>query len=183
MLVNLSQNSWHSKYYNFVKGYYPTYEFKSLCPYFWTIVSFIVLLPVILLWKLFKFVALKPIKKAIIKGVDKALSEPYEQKKPNKFFVWWEKNDDKIGDWFGKIYFGILGLVVLVVLVGSIIQLFKDKGAWMGFVFIFACIGVLTTLIFVTWAVISFFETDWWKIVKGMGYSFKNKVCPMIKWE
>ena len=78
MLVSLSRHSWHSKYYNFVKGYYPTYEFKSLCPYFWTIVSFILLLPVILIWKGLKLLsklAIKPIEKAIVYGVGKAVSE------------------------------------------------------------------------------------------------------------
>ena len=63
MLVNLSRSSWHSKYYNFVKGYYPTYEFKSLCPYFWTIVTLILLLPVILIWKGFKTFVVTPTKK------------------------------------------------------------------------------------------------------------------------
>lgn len=183
MLVNLSRNSWHSKYYNFVKGNYPTYDFKSLCPYFWTIVSYILLSPVIIFWKVFKALTVKPIQKAIFRSVDKALSEPYEKKEPSKFWKWWEKNDDKIGEWFGRIYFGFLGLIVVVVIIGSIIQLFKDKGAWMGFVFLFAWIGALTSLIFVTWGLVSFFETDVWRAIKGMSYSVKNKVCPMIKWE
>lgn len=182
MLVNLSRNSWHSEYYNFVKGNYPTYDFKSLCPYFWTIVSYILLLPVILIWKGFKYLTVKPIQKAIYRGVDKALSEPYEKKEPNRFWKWYEKNDDKIGKWFGKIYFGLLGLAFLVILGTAIIQLFKEKGAWIGIIYIFACIGAIVTTVFVFWGVFSFFETDVWKMIKGMGYSVKNKVCPMIKW-
>lgn len=183
MQVSLNSRSWHAKYYKFVKGYYPTYEFKSLCPYFWTIVSFILLLPVILVWKLIKHLTVKPIKRAIKRGFDKALSEPYEKKVPNKFFVWWEKNDDKIGEWFGRIYFGFLGLITVVVIIGAIIQLFKEKGTWLGFIYIFAWIGALATLIFLIWGIISFFETDVWRMIKGMGYSAKNKVCPMIKWD
>ena len=183
MLVNLNRNSWHSKYYNFVKGYYPTYEFKSLCPYFWTIVSYILLSPVIVFWKIFKKVTVKPIQKAIMNGVGRALSEPYKKKEPNKFWKWWDRNDGKIEKWFQRIYFGMIGLVVLIILVAAIIQLFKDKGAWMGIIYIFAWIGALVTSVFVIWGIISFFETDAWRAVKGMSYSVKNKVCPMIKWD
>lgn len=183
MLVNLNKNSWHSKYYNFVKGYYPTYEFKSLCPYFWTIVSFILLSPVIVLWKVFKYLTVKPIQKAIIYGVGKAVSEPYKKKEPSKFFNWWTKNEELIGKWFGKIYFGSLGLIVVAVLIKAIIELFVSKGTWLGFVYIFAFIGGITVSVFIIWGIISFFETDTWRAVKGMGYSVKNKVCPMIKWD
>lgn len=186
MLVNLSRTSWHSKYYNFVKGYYPTYEFKSLCPYFWTIVSFILLLPVILLWKGLKSLlklTVKPIQKAIVYGVGKAVSEPYEKRNPSKLSKWYKRNEKNINTWFGRIYFGILALMLLVCLVGGIIQLFKEKGAWQGIIIIFAWIGVITTCVFTIWGLISFFETDTWRMVKGMGYSVKNKVCPMIKWD
>jgi hypothetical protein len=186
MLVNLSRTSWHSKYYNFVKGYYPTYEFKSLCPYFWTIVSFILLLPVILLWKGLKSLlklTVKPIQKAIIHGVGKAVSEPYVKKEPSKFSKWFKRNEITIGKWVGRIYFGFLAIAALVILVAATIQLFKDKGAWMGLVYIFAWIGVLATSVFTIFGIVHFFETDTWDMIKGMGYSIKNKVCPMIKWD
>jgi uncharacterized membrane protein len=65
----------------------------------------------------------------------------------------------------------------------ALIQLFREKGAWMSFVYIFAWIGVTVTTIFVIWGIISLFETDTWKMIKGMSYSIKNKVCPMIVWE
>jgi len=186
MLENLSRNSWHSKYYNFVKGYYPTYEFKSLCPYFWTIVSFILLLPVILLWKGLKLLlrlTVKPVQTAIVHIVGKAVSEPYVKKEPSKFSKWFKRNDRAINKWFGKIYFGSLLLMLLVVVVGGIIQLFKQKGAWLGLVYIFSCIGVITILFLIVWVIVEFFGSDTWEIVKGMGYSVKNKVCPMIKWD
>ena len=186
MLVNLSRNSWHSKYYNFVKGYYPTYEFKSLCPYFWTIVSFILLLPVILLWKGLKSLlklTVKPVQTAIVHIVGKAVSEPYVKKEPSKFSKWFKRNDRAINKWFGRIYFGSLLLMFLVVVVGGIIQLFKQKGAWLGLVYIFSCIGVIAILFLIVWVIVEFFSSDTWEIVKGMWYSVKNKVCPMIKWD
>jgi low affinity Fe/Cu permease len=186
MLVNLSRNSWHSKYYNFVKGYYPNYEFESLCPYFWTIVSLILLLPVILIWKGLKSLlklSIKPIQKAIVYGVGKAVSEPYVKREPSNFSKWFKRNDNVINKWFGRIYFGSLMLMLLVVVVGGIIELFKQKGAWLGFVYIFACIGVTATCFLIIWLIVEFFSSDTWEMVKGMGYSVKNKVCPMIKWD
>lgn len=181
MEVSLSRESWHSKYYKFVKGYYPTYEFKSLCPYFWTIVTLILLSPVIVLWKFLKKIVVKPIGKVIDHRVEKSFSKPY--KEPSKFSKWYDKNDKSIGTWFGRIYFGIMILLLLFVIVGSMIKLFQEKGAWMGIIYIFAWIGAITTGVFSIWGIISFFTTDTWIMIRGMIYSVKNKVCPMITWE
>jgi hypothetical protein len=187
MEISLSRHSWHAKYYNFVKGYYPTYEFKSLCPYFWTIVTLILLSPVIVIWKV-----LKPLIKGTIKSagnviaisVGKVLSQPSKpRKKPSKFSKWYDRNGKKIGEWFGKIYLITMGLIALIVMIGSIVNMFHVTGAWLGFVYIFAIIGGLVSLILLIWMVISFFETDSWKMIKGMIYSTKNKVCPMLTWK
>jgi hypothetical protein len=187
MEVSLSQHSWHAKYYNFVKGYYPTYEFKSLCPYFWTIVSLVLLSPVIVSWKVIKPLIKGTIKSAgnvIAISVDKVLSQPSNpRKEPSKFSKWYDRNGKKIGDWFGKIYLITMGLIALIVIIGSIVILFQEKGAWLGFVYIFTIIGGLVSLFSLIWLVISFFETDIWKMIKGMIYSTKNKVCPMITWK
>jgi hypothetical protein len=184
MEISLSRHSWHAKYYNFVKGYYPTYEFKSLCPYFWTIVTLILLSPVIVIWKV-----LKPFIKGTIKSagnviaisVGKVLSKP--RKKPSKFSKWYDRNGKKIGEWFGKIYLITIGSSALIAALIGTIFFFQENGAWLGFVYIFAIIGGLVSLILLIWMVISFFETDSWKMIKGMIYSTKNKVCPMITWK
>ena len=187
MEVSLSQHSWHAKYYNFVKGYYPTYEFKSLCPYFWTIVSLVLLSPVIVSWKVIKPLIKGTIKSAgnvIALSVDKVLSQPSKpHKEQSKFSKWYDRNGEKIGEWFGKIYLITIGLIALIVIIGSIVILFQEKGAWLGFVYIFAIIGGFVSLFSLIWMVISFFETDSWKMIKGMMYSAKNKVCPMITWK
>lgn len=181
MLVSLSRESWHAKYYKFVKGYYPTYEFKSLCPYFWTIVTLILLSPVIVLWKVINKLTVKPIGRAIDYSITKSLSKPY--KEPSKFSKWYDKNGKSIGKWIGRIYIGSMLSLLALLLIGSLIQLFQEKGAWLGIIYIFAWIGILTTSILTIWGIISFFETDTWRMVKGMSYSIKNKVCPMIIWE
>ena len=181
MLVNLSRSSWHSKYYNFVKGYYPTYEFKSLCPYFWTIVTLILLLPVILIWKGFKTFVVTPTKK-IAKVVKKEPKyKPY--KEPTKFVKWCQKNDSKITIGFQYLYFGLMGGLLVLMLSVGVYNLFSTEGFLMGVIYIFAGIGALTTTVLTVWGIISFFETDTWTMIKGMSYSIKNKVCPMITWE
>jgi hypothetical protein len=181
MLVNLSRSSWHSKYYNFVKGYYPTYEFKSLCPYFWTIVTLILLLPVILIWKGFKTFVVTPTKK-IAKVVKKEPKyKPY--KEPTKFVKWCQKNDSKITKGFQYLYFGLMGGLLVLMLSVGVYNLFSTEGFLMGVIYIFAGIGALTTTVLTVWGIISFFETDTWTMIKGMSYSIKNKVCPMITWE
>jgi hypothetical protein len=176
MQVLLSKNSWHAQYYNWVKGYYPTYEFKSLCPYFWTIVSFVLLSPVFILWKGFKSLVKlteKPIEKIIVSTVGK----------PTKIGKWYERNEKKISKFFGYAYFGFMMLLLIIVLIGSFIQSIEKYGLGMTLVFTFAMVGALVTLFFVIWGIISIFETDTWRMIKGMSYSIKNKVCPMIEWK
>jgi hypothetical protein len=181
MLVNLSRSSWHSKYYNFVKGYYPTYEFKSLCPYFWTIVTLILLLPVILIWKGFKTLIVSPTKKIVKITKKEPKNKPY--KEPTKFIKWCQRNDSKITKGFQYLYFGLMGGLLVLMITAGLYDLFSTKGFLMGLIYIFAGIGALTTSVLSIWGIISFFETDSWKMIKGMSYSIKNKVCPMITWE
>ena len=187
MEVSLSRNAWHAKYYNFVKGHYPTYDFKSLCPYFWTMVTLILLSPVIVSWKVIKMIIKRPIKSAgnvIASSVDKVFSRPIKpHKEPSKFSKWYDRNGGKIGEWFSKIYLITVGLMALIIFIFGIVTLFQENGAWLGFVYIFAFIGAFVSLVLLIWMVISFFETDSWKMIKGMIYSTKNKVCPMITWE
>jgi hypothetical protein len=143
--------------------------------------------PVIVSWKV-----IKPLIKGIVKSagnviassVDKVFSQPIKpRKEPSKFSKWYDRNGGKIGEWFAKIYLITLGLIALIVIIGSIVTLVQENGAWLGFVYIFAFIGVFVSLVLLIWMVISFFETDSWKMIKGMIYSTKNKVCPMITWK
>ena len=187
MEVSLSRNAWHSKYYNFVKGHYPTYDFKSLCPYFWTMVSLILLSPVIVSWKVIKMIIKRPVKSVgnvIASSVDKVFSRPIKpHKEPSKFSKWYDRNGEKIGDSFGKIYLITMGIVSLIITIVGIVTLFQENGAWLGFVYILAFIGGFVSLFLLIWGVISLPDTDTWKMIKGMLYSTKNKVCPMITWE
>jgi hypothetical protein len=184
MEISLSRNAWHAKYYNFVKGYYPTYDFKSLCPYFWTMVTLILLSPVIVLWKVFNRLTVKPVDKVMSYLTNEAFNQPSKpRKEPSKISKWYDRNGEKIGEWFGKIYLITMGLISLIIFIFGIVTLFQENGAWLGFVYIFAFIGAFVSLVLLIWMVISFTDTDSWKMIKGMVYSTKNKVCPMITWE
>ena len=182
MEISLSRSSWHAKYHNFVKGYYPTYEFKSLCPYFWTIVLFILLSPVIVLWKVFSRLTVKPFGKVINywESESGVFNQPSKHsKEPSKFSKWCGRYDKNFGTWLLRIYFGLM----VSLLIFAIITFFEEMGFWLGITYIFAGIGGLTTLLLSVWGLLSFFENDSWKMIKGMAYSIKNKVCPMITWK
>lgn len=184
MEISLSKQSWHARYYNWVKGYYPTYEFKSLCPYFWTILTLVLLSPVIVLWKVFNKLMVKSTDNVISYLVKESFNQPSKpRKESSKFSKWYDRRGEKIVEWFSKVYLITMGLIALIVIISSIVILFQEKGAWLGFVYIFAIIGGITTFILSLWGIISFFETDSWKMIKGMMYSTKNKVCPMITWK
>jgi hypothetical protein len=150
-------------------------------------VTLILLLPAILIWKGIKSIVKGTVKSAgnvIASSVDKVFSQPIKpHKAPSKFSKWYSRNGDKIGEWFSKIYLITVGLMALTLLIVGIVTLFQENGAWLGFVYIFAFIGAFVSLVLLIWMVISFFETDSWKMIKGMIYSTKNKVCPMITWK
>ena len=178
MQVSLSRNSWHSQFYRWVVGYYPTYEFKSLCPYFWTILFYLLCSPLILIWKGIMGTIKLFSKSKIVKRKN---TKP--KKEPSKLSQWYDKNDKKIGDWIGYFWLGIMLLMLLIVIVGSFIDSLGKNGLWMTLVYTFSIIGALVTSFFVIWGIITIFETETWRMIKGMSYSIKNKVCPMIEWK
>jgi len=184
MLVELLKKSWHVKFYNWVTGSYPNHKFRSLCNYFWTVVFYILCLPLILVWKvikpILKFLVLNPIIFAIDKQFENSLKKP--NKKPTKFGLWWSRNNDKIGTWAGRIWISIMCILFILMIGVGLYNLFNKNGFVVGFTIIFAVIGVLTTLIFIGYGITKFFKSDTLKMIKGMMFSVKNKVCPMIRW-
>lgn len=184
MLVELSKNSWHVKFYKWVIGYNPNYKFKSLCNYFWTIVFYLLCSPLILLWKVIKFVfnflVAKPIGRLIDRQIENSFKKP--NKKRTKLGLWWNRNNDSIATWAGRIWIGFMLSVLGFFLIVGIYELFKKHGLSLGFVYIFATIGIITTIILTGFWLTEFGKSDTWKMIKGMTFSLKNKICPMIKW-
>lgn len=183
MLVDLSSNSWHSKFYTWVTDAKPNKKFKSICPYFWTIVFYLLSSPVILLFKGFIRGLV-----VIIHYSEKRAALKSELKKPEKKQSKLSKslskiNFDKLYKWAGRIYLGVI-ISFLLFLFGYLIYEKVMAKGWIHTLillsFALAALIVLTGLIY---GFIKFFESDTWNMVKGMGFSFKHKVCPMINWD
>ena len=186
MLVDLSSNSWHSKFYTWVTDAKPNKKFKSICPYFWTIVFYLLSSPVILLFKGFIRGLVVIIhyseKRAALKSESKKTEKT--EKKQSKLSKWLSNiNFNKLYKWAGRIYLGVM-ISFLLLLFGYLIYTAVIEKGWIHTLillsFALAALIVLTGLIY---GFIKFFESDTWNMVKGMGFSFKHKVCPMIKWD
>ena len=187
MLVTLNKSSWHVKYYYWVTGNNPTFKFRSICPYFWTMVLYIISLPLILLWKIFKFLLVKSVVVPMMDYVDKKLEErsnkPKKEKPKSKFSLWWNRNSEKIGEWILNIWV----VIFVCAVIGMLGVLFYDStvknGLLVTIVFTFAIIGFFATVLCIMLLVSHFIESDLWSSIKGILYSFKHKVCPMITWK
>ena len=53
-LYNLKMDSWHVKFFKWLWGVDPTDKYKTMCPYFWSFVGSIIILPALLTFKLIK---------------------------------------------------------------------------------------------------------------------------------
>lgn len=183
MLVDLSSNSWHSKFYTWVTDAKPNKKFKSICPYFWTIVFYLLSSPVILLFKglirgLVEIIHYSE-KRAALKSESKKT-----EKKQSKLSKWLSKiNFDKLYKWAGRIYLGVI-ISFLLFLFGYLIYTAVIEKGWIHTLILLSFVLVVLIVIFgVVYGLIRFFESDTWNMVIGMGFSFKHKVCPMIRWD
>lgn len=177
MLISLSKNSWHSKLYKWVGGKDAAKEFKSLCPYFWTIVFYVAASPAIALFK------------GVVKmaSLVSSLCKKFKSNKPKKTSktkTW--LSEDKLGKvslWFGRIYLFIM-CSVLLYLVGFLLYKTYMKSGLMailiGLVVVVVSVGAILLIMY---GIMKISEFSFWTIVKGMIYSVKHKVCPMIKWD
>ena len=52
--VNLSKSAWHVKFFMWATG--NSVKWNNLCPYFWSLVSLLLISPLILMWKIVKFI-------------------------------------------------------------------------------------------------------------------------------
>ena len=174
MKVTLHKNSWHVNLYRWVTGENPTYNFKSICPYFWTTIAFVLISPLILIFKGLKL---------IINKLKKSSNLKTEESKKSKIAVWYDKNANRMFKWTLNLY---LGICILILLSGFFLYLYKSVkkfGLLMTLFGMFSIIGAFTVMLLIVYLISSFFESDIWSSIKGMIYSQKNKVCPMIEWK
>lgn len=179
MQITLNKDSWHFKYYSWVKD--NDNAPKSLCPYFWTMVVFIVFSPLILFFKGVGFLISKlPERKS---NKVKVLTEE-EQLRLRKR----EQRIERIVEVIGKILFGIF-LLAGMVLVSVLLYSGVKKVGILGVVrSIFTIVGMWATVYFI---IDRWVENNWGrKIIHSkviqipvtMIKSIYNKACPIIKW-
>ena len=71
--VNLSKSAWHTKFYKWATG--KSVKWNNLCPYFWSLVSLLLISSLILLWKIVKTVFNGAV--SGVKYVDSVLNEEW----------------------------------------------------------------------------------------------------------
>lgn len=80
-LYTFSKNSWHVRFFKWIFNSDPTELYKTMCPYFWTYVVVVLILPIILIVKLFG------------KGGTEVLNgfRTYKERKEKRLFADFEK--------------------------------------------------------------------------------------------
>ena len=189
--VNLSKSAWHTKFYKWATG--KSVKWNNLCPYFWSLVSLLLISSLILLWKIVKTVfngavsGVKYVDSVVPKAKKTNSTKKVKTKKPksNEELKRKEKRADvakTVFNWIGYVFVGLYFLWVFVLIVMGFIKLFTSCGALMAFVYIFAFIGVIAFLVLISFLLGSYFQSDTHSMVVGIFRAKKQKYCPHINW-
>jgi hypothetical protein len=184
MEVTLNQNGWHAKLHKWVTGKNPTY--RSLCPYFWKTIFFLAISPLVLAMKLYT---------NSVESIISYSERRIEKKSKLKFETaykqsWFKRNKElilKIGKWTCKFFIiTYFSLVAIFISIGAV-KYIMDHGFEKFAIIIVIIIGFVISLTALVLGILYlsslFFKSDTWDSIKGMAYSFKNKVCPAINWK
>ena len=194
--VNLRRSAWHVKFFMWATG--KPVKWNNLCPYFWSLVSLLLISPLLLAWKTVKTVVNGLIK--IVKYIDSLFIKPTKDyvKSGNKTkgkkrkvktteqIIRKEKQIDAVktvGKWIGYGFLGLYGLLAIFCVIMAFVGLFTKFGFLMGIVYIFAVIGALAFIILVIYLIGSYFQSDTHEMVVGMFRAKKQKYCPHINWK
>ena len=179
MQITLNKESWHFKYYSWVRN--NENPPKSLCPYFWSMVVFIVFSPFIIVGKCLTIFLTKVIEKRLDKVSHRT---PEERTKAIK----WENRIEKTLETTGKIILSLSVLFIVVLFCLLFYHTVQEVGIFGLLNGIFVIIGVLTVIYFIVdkWVEKRFGR----KIIRSkviqipveMVKSIYNKACPMINW-
>jgi hypothetical protein len=202
MEVTLNRNGWHAKLHKWVTGNQPTNW--SLCPYFWKTIFFMAISPLVLLKKMV-FAVLRAIFNPIDNWFEKRSRKKNElhwERMSNdpeyriahydkqRKVSWWSRNEDRfgriaklIGKTFIILYFSFIGFALIYSAVKYIIANGFGVFAITALMYISISIGIIVIVLGSIYLISKFFHSDSWEAIKGMAYSFKNKVCPAINWK
>ena len=188
MQITLNKKSWHYRYYDIVF----TREPKSLCPYFWSLVTMIIFSPVI--------IPIYLIVEGFMKMIDLFPSKPPRQRTDEEWVRRYKREDllNKIGKIVGKIFMLLLfGSMVVGVVVDALI--FAEKIGWYNLIrdvlAALATLGIAGWILYLSLthskkisnlvrSVLFFiFRYSGLIIVSEMIKTIYTKACPIIKWE
>ena len=140
MQITLSTTNWLARYYHWIRGVYPT----TLCPYFWSMIIFIILCVPI----------------TIIKGAIYLIDHiPVAKEKPKKIYteeellkrIKWAAKIDKYLEIFGKILAGIMIIFFVFMIIFAICIAISEAGFLKFIVTLLALIGGASTIILLGW--------------------------------
>lgn len=201
--VTLNKNSWHFKYYSLIVSDNPP---KSLCPYFWTMVLLIVLIPLIAFFMVFAF-----IHKHLTNFFEKI--HPQKQRKEETYeeiMARWEKEkvrDLKRKQFWDKatdVFIFIFKYIFIPVATISLLYWGYLQTVKVGFINVIAALGIIIVVMGIVFGFIKLIETYGgkfgnfilkcvrplnvfnWKVTKVCGQMIKaqyTKMCPLITWE
>lgn len=160
MLITLSKNSWHYKYYTWVHGEKPYH--KSICPYFWEILFTVLTTPLTLFIKGLIFL----IKLICDSRAGDAIGE---------FFV--RPAVAKTSNVIRNTLIGLFFLWMAIIIGFGLYFFFTTHPLGEIFIIIAITLGVIAVLFGVIIVGVYF---DTWNLITGMAYGIKNKVCPML---
>lgn len=177
--VTLSKSAWHVKFFTWATGSAP--KWNNLCPYFWSLVSLLIIFPLLLLWKIVKLI-FKGIS-SIIENIPEKPEKEYVSKEPTPQSIKRLKIFDSILKWIARIVIILYLSLCVITIILAIYKLFMAEGAVLSFIYIFAFIGVLAVVIAIIWGIISYLNSDTHEMIKGMIHAKKQKYCPHINWK
>ena len=172
-MYNLKTTSLSSRFYSWIWNTEIS-KFKTMCPYFWSYVLTIILLPFLLVAK--GLIKVLPESKKINKAIDYVAESKIF--KPSRFW-------DVLGTIVKWIFFIFVGLILLA-LVYSLVCITIENPFEM---LLSIALGVVGVTIFVS---IVYLFTEYsllskiahpFKLFGNMIYSLYKNVCPLIKWE
>lgn len=177
MQITLSTTNWLARYYYWVRGAYPT----TLCPYFWSMIIFIIGSPIIIALKGIIFcLEHLPIPNNTPKKI-------YTPEQLAKRYARGEKIDE-ILEIFGKIVLVLFLSVIAGLLIFVCFKQISEVGLFQFLVGLFALIGVVISIILLMWGIIELDVFE--KISKSMIVQVPvqaisgayHKMCPRIFW-
>ena len=194
MDVQLNRKSWHTSLYYWTFDKYPNYW--SLCPYFWTIVTLIVVSPIIFVYKIlsrltnviFQFFKTpeKSTSSNVISNKKKKTKAKLPQTKPSKLTKFFEWGTQRVGKWF----LILLGIGVVIAIVSKFLKLVSVLGFWTAIKYLLIKLGgillflalIIGIIVSIGWSITRFLDSTTWLAIKAMWRSGFDKVCPGINW-